>query len=310
MSSWLDDFEIRDKKIIVKATGTQIPLDLTITKEVLSWFPFYIYERFRGLPFIFSRAPRLKIAFSPIQARPWYLLPVLVYRARMQCTKDYSQADAVFYFEDQTCAEKPKIPPNTKGKTFNFGCYDISKSRVSRVFEDVFGYALSVDPKTYHGSIAVKSEKNGAHDGYQTIAPLAQDKPIDPDMVYQRLIDNTVENKWVEDMRCPIVGGEIALIFVKRRPLTNRFANENSRVTLCKPDDLLTPQEREKLKEFAAAMQLDFGGMDVLRNKEDGRIYVVDVNKTDMGPPLALSLKEKSQSVAILTEQLLKLING
>ena len=57
-------------------------------------------------------------------------------------------------------------------------------------------------------------------------------------------------------------------------------------------------------------MHLDWGGMDVLRDKGDGRIYVVDVNKTDMGPPIALSIADKSKSVAILTKQLLKLIHG
>ena len=74
------------------------------------------------------------------------------------------------------------------------------------------------------------------------------------------------------------------------------------------PDDLLSNKERAQLKQFAAAMGLDWGGMDVLRNKNDGKIYVVDVNKTDMGPPIALSLKDKNKATIILTEQLVKLI--
>ena len=310
MPSWLKDFEIKDKKIIVKATGAELPLGLEITKEVLAWFPFYLYEKARRLRYMFAGGERIKIAFSPVQPRPWYLLPVLAYRARMRRTNDFSNADVVFYFEDETSPQAPQIPDTVVGKTFNFGCYDISKSRVAKKFEQVFGYALAVDPHTYSGPIAVKSEKNGAHDGYAATAPLPDGVAADPDMVYQRLIDNSVDGKWAEDLRCPVIGGEIGLVFVKRRPLESRFANMNSSVELHKPEDLLTDKERAKLKEFAAAMKLDWGGMDVLRNKEDGRIYVVDVNKTDMGPPIALSMADKSKAVAILTAQLLQLISG
>jgi hypothetical protein len=40
-------------------------------------------------------------------------------------------------------------------------------------------------------------------------------------------------------------------------------------------------------------MRLDWGGLDVLRDRTDGRLYVVDVNKTDMGPPIAMKLRDK-----------------
>ncbi|MBL4854508.1 MAG: hypothetical protein JKY25_09755 [Robiginitomaculum sp.] len=309
-NSWLKDFEIKDKQIIVKATGAKLPLGFDIIREALSWFPFYLYEKFRRFRSLFSQDPRITIAFSPVAPRPWYLLPVLTYRARMRHTKDYKQADVVVYFEDETKVSPPQIPAGTTGKTLNFGCYDISKSRVAQKFEQVFGYALAVDPLTYNGPIAVKSERNGTHDGYVAQGPLTPEQVGDPDLVFQRLIDNTVDGEWAEDLRCPIIGGEIALVFVKRRPLVSRFANFNSSVVLHKPEHLLSQEERGKLKQFAAAMGLDQGGMDVLRDKQDGKIYVVDVNKTDMGPPLALSIADKSKAIAILTKQLLKLING
>ena len=310
MPSWFKDFEVKGGKIIVKATGVELPLGVEIAKEALSWLPFYLYEKIRRLKYIFARSEPLSIAFFPVQPRPWYLISVLVYRARIRRVNDYAKADAVFYFEDATHPPPPKIPTNARGKNFNFGCYDISKSRVAQKFEQIFGYALAVDPLTYKGPIAVKSEKNGVHDGYVVSAPLTKDRVTSSDLVYQRLIDNSIDGKWVEDLRCPIIDGDIALVFVKRRPLESRFANINSTVTLRKPEDLLSREERAKLKEFAQAMKLDWGGMDVLRDNIDSRIYVVDVNKTDMGPPLALSLAEKSKSVAVLTKQLLKLISG
>ena len=39
-------------------------------------------------------------------------------------------------------------------------------------------------------------------------------------------------------------------------------------------------------------MNLDFGAIDVMRDKNDERIYIVDVNKTCM-PVLCLSLRQQ-----------------
>ena len=38
---------------------------------------------------------------------------------------------------------------------------------------------------------------------------------------------------------------------------------------------------------------LEWGGVDVLRDNASGKIYIVDANKTDMGPPVALNLGDK-----------------
>jgi len=57
-------------------------------------------------------------------------------------------------------------------------------------------------------------------------------------------------------------------------------------------------------------MNLDWGGIDVLRDAQDGRIYVVDVNKTDMGPPIVLPLHEKMRSTAILAKALKAVIQA
>ena len=56
---------------------------------------------------------------------------------------------------------------------------------------------------------------------------------------------------------------------------------------------VLTAAEQAQLAAFARAMQLDWGGLDVLRDNKDGRLYVVDVNKTDMGPPIAMAMDDK-----------------
>ena len=42
-------------------------------------------------------------------------------------------------------------------------------------------------------------------------------------------------------------------------------------------------------------MKLDWGGLDILRERGTGRLYIVDVNKTDM-PPLALPFVDKMRA--------------
>ena len=64
-----------------------------------------------------------------------------------------------------------------------------------------------------------------------------------------------------------------------------------------------TLEELAVIGRFCAAMKLDWGGLDILRDRTDGRLYIVDVNKTDM-PPLRLPWTQKMRAVAILSRAL------
>ncbi|PHR59149.1 MAG: hypothetical protein COA43_09870 [Robiginitomaculum sp.] len=306
MASWLNDFEFRNGKILVKATRVKIPVTGSLLKDIFSWVPFHLLEKAKSLKKSSHTKKPLSIAFTPTIPRPWYLITVCALRAQVNMTPTLVDADVIFYFEDTTQAQPPHLTPEQKRKSLNFECRDISKTKVGTVFESVFGYALNVDPKTYKGRMAVKSETNGVHDGRETQGPITKQDGLS----YQRLIDNTIDGLWVEDLRCPVIDGEIEVVFIKRRALSTRFANTNANVTLHSPDDLLSHEERRKITLFAKAMGLDWGGMDILRDKHDGKIYIVDVNKTDMGPPLALSLKDKNKAITILTDQFVRLVRS
>ena len=294
MSVNFKDFEISRRQVHVKTTGVTVPITWAYTKDTLNWFSFYVLHKIKCA---FQRR-RFSVHSVPAKPRAWYLLWAAGHAAGVDFTASEDKADAVLYFEDKTTqTEATPLGAEANHKpTINLRCTDISKSKVASTFKTVFGYDLSVDPLTYDGPMVVKSEINGAHDGYIANGPLAPETG----WVYQKLIDNS-NGGYVDDIRCPTVGGDIPLIYLKQRPLNQRFENLNTRCTLHKPEDLLSAAERKTLKAFARAMHLDWGGMDVLRDRRDGRIYVVDVNKTDMGPPLALSLKDKFRSVKILS---------
>ncbi len=183
--------------------------------------------------------------------------------------------DAVFLWEDKTEV--------TKGNAalLNGRCTSISKERVAAAFEQVFGYDLGVDPEHFVGAAVLKSDENGMHDGTLVQCPT---EPV-PGYVFQRVIDNTI-GKSVEDLRVTVVGSEVALILRKRRYAYERFKSTSYDVAVLSVADTLSRDEQSKLVELAREIGLDMGDFDVLRDRADGRIYVVDAAKTPFGPLL------------------------
>jgi hypothetical protein len=103
-------------------------------------------------------------------------------------------------------------------------------------------------------------------------------------------------------MRTPTVGGRPACVFLKRRRIGERFANANAEVILARPEDVYSPAEMAAIAAFCDRLGLDWGGLDVLRDATEGRLYIVDANKTDMGPPTALPLADKLHATRILAK--------
>jgi hypothetical protein len=176
---------------------------------------------------------------------------------------------------------------------------------VAEVFEDVFGYGLAIDPNTAATPFICKSELNGKHDGYIAYENC---EPREG-WVYQKLIQTETSKGTVLDHRCPTVFGDIPLVYLKERPIGKRFANMNSQCRLSTPEAHFSKEELALISQFCQKMKLDWGGLDILRDKKDGKIYIVDVNKTDMGPPLALPLKDKLESTKILGQALRRAVD-
>jgi len=290
--NWLSDFDIGAGAVRVRKTGAVVPIERGVVVEVATWLPFYFA--------VSAAAPKtkaFKLAFSPDRARPWYLIWAAAKLAGADIIDDPAEADVIFHFEDATISGNP--PParrRAQAKLINFECTDVSKSAVAAAFEATFGYDLTIDPRTFSGQAVEKSERNGAHDGRLVTCPTDPR----PGRVYQRLIDTARRDGLVEDLRTPLVGGKAVCVYRKRRRIGERFANHNSEVELSRPAEIFSAAELDLLARFAAAIGLDWGGVDVLRDVRDGRLYVVDVNKTDMGPPIALPLKDKMASARAL----------
>lgn len=302
-----DEFEISGNQLIARETGAEIPLTTNFFKEVFRVASFVgIIQAVRATRVVKGREPRARISFFPKKPRSYYAIWPVCQLADVKIVDDPNDADLHFYFEDREFLTAPRKTPTAK-PAFNVGCFDIRKSVVTRVFDEVFGYSLTIDPLTHEGQAVEKSELNGKHDGRIVDCPVAQPAR---DRVYQRLIDNTFDGREFIDIRTPIVGGAIPFVYLKRRARDVRFSNENHRVDLVDTDAMLSKTEQRQIEQYASALSLDFGGLDVLRHREDGRIYIVDVNKTDMGPPSALSGAGKLKAMRGLADAFAELVDN
>ena len=210
-----------------------------------------------------------------------------------------SDPDLIIAFQDVTRRDHSHILSQIAADNYvvNQGCNDISKMKVEDVFRDVFGYGTFVDPETYSGLCVVKSNDNAMHDGEAVECPTAATRS---DVVYQRIINNTLEEE-VLDIRVPIIRGEIPFVYLKYRSLRYRFSNMNTRVNMGSVDSFFNANEVTKIKQFAEKLGLDFGELDILRDVDDGNIYIVDVNNTPCGPPNHLGKAESARAVQLLS---------
>lgn len=180
-----------------------------------------------------------------------------------------------------------------EGEVINLRCPDISKRHVDEVFKEVFGYSAAVDPLTYTGDCVEKSNANGKADGRIVRCPLAEARE---DCVYQILIDNQCDDEFADEMRVPVFGNAIPFIMVKYKLLRTRFAY-SVKGSFAEVGDLLSPAEQERILRFCKKIGFDCGELDVLRDRTDSRIYIIDANNT---PTLHFAGYGKRQARMIL----------
>jgi hypothetical protein len=173
----------------------------------------------------------------------------------------------------------PRAAARLPADAINGRCLDVSKSTVDRLWHELAGYGVSVDPLATAGPIVVKSERNGTHDGELVMGPLPARRA---GFVYQRLIDGRRDGQ-VYATRATVIDGRLVLAYEKWRPHPNWF-HGGSVVAPAAPAELWSVAEIELIARFCRAIGLDYGDVDVLRETASGRIYVVDANRTPIRP--------------------------
>ena len=167
-------------------------------------------------------------------------------------------------------------------RVWNMACIDISKDRVEEVFKDIFGYGTQVDPQQFTGKLVVKPKLNAVEEGKILQGPI---KTVDPAYFYQRHIQTSDGNGDVVDIRVPVIGARcVPFVYKKYRADTDETKNPIRRSEFHDIGAVFTAIEIEQINHFIAAMGLDFGELDVLRDNHNGKIFIIDVNPTPTGP--------------------------
>ncbi|MEM8993363.1 MAG: hypothetical protein AAGF23_01100 [Acidobacteriota bacterium] len=203
---------------------------------------------------------------------------------------------------DRVLDELARITP-----VVNLGCDDISKRRVEDAHREVFGYGLLVDPHTYRGTCVKKTNLNAQNRESLVECPIAPgdgDAGIGHGFIYQRLVVTPREPQEYEEYRVPITGREIPCVVIKRRPLSVRFDRCAGYAALAEVDEVFSADERAKILELCRVFGLDFGDLDILRERDGGRLHVIDVNPTPGGPGAAGYGYTEEQRQELLSRQL------
>jgi hypothetical protein len=299
--AWVKDFRLENGYVHVKSTGVRFKNDWQLWQDIGRWFSYYTFVRLHGLWSHITGKTGPRVWFAPHRPRPWYIIWAAVVWGGMRFARSPEDADAEFYFEDQTQAAPP---PPRHARAFNFGVGDVSKTFVAEAMARSFGYPLALDPTTHVGDAVEKGEGNGLHDGHLVRCPTARVEGKS----YQRVIKTDGEDGWACDLRTACVGGKPVVVFVKKKPADARFSIQNTSVVVKVPREVFSADEIAQLERFCAAMKVDWGGLDVLREHASGRLYVVDVNKTDTGPAVVLNWADRARATRLLAQALREMV--
>lgn len=201
--------------------------------------------------------------------------------------------DIAFYWEDTTFRKESQFLQSLskKCRVINLRCLDISKRKVEAVFHEVFGYGSFVDPTTHRGKCVRKSDLNARHDGLVLDCPI--DKP-EPGYIYQKLLDQIDDQQLVIDYRVAVFGSEIAYFKLRYKKLEDRFAHTN-RERVMRVEEALSVEEKENIIRFCQKLGMDYGELDMIRDQNDRRLYIVDANSTPFRPPPEFNVSDEDR---------------
>ncbi len=224
------------------------------------------------------------ILFYPEKPIPFHEIFTLCHLLGYKKVDDLcARYDVAFHWHDTTftnCDDK-LMQLGQRMKVVNIRCRDISKKKVDTVFKELFGYSAMIDPLAFSGPCLKKSDLNSRHAESIVQCPL---KIVERNFVYQKLINNTINNKFIQDIALPIFNRNIPFVYLRCRPFDKRFQVFSSMVQITELEKVVSQGEVEKILFFCRKMGLDYGEIEIIRDADDKKIYILDANKTPVFP--------------------------
>jgi hypothetical protein len=190
-----------------------------------------------------------------------------------------SNATIVFRWQNATRWKADDVLRNIAATrhVVNIDCDDISKNRVNDAFAKAFGYCLGVDPLVYEDLLVEKSDDNATHDGRVLKGPLLHRQA---GRSYQRFVDGLGDDRLTRDLRITVVGRLIPYVQIRTRANDERFASDFAHISFHAPEELMDAGEQAAVVRFTQLLNLEVGELDAIRDRKDGRLYIVDANNT------------------------------
>ena len=148
----------------------------------------------------------------------------------------------------------------------NTGCYDISKTKIAIIFDDI-----RVNPECYDGLVVRKSERQCSMDEVLIQCPTQRDD----NFIYRRYINHHNGDGFVT-YRLYYFNG-IKFISSITNPC-NLFSKDLNRSWKVESLDIIPLWRRLEIERDARLFGVDFGEIDVLFDVDDEYFYVIDVN--------------------------------
>jgi len=211
--------------------------------------------------------------------------------------------DIAFNWEDATFRKKDKILKklSKNHNVFNIKCKDISKKKTGKTFKKVFKYPIIVNPKKINGKCVKKSNLNAQKDGQMIQCPAKKEKGY----VYEVLVNTEIQKGKLVDMRVPIMKDKIPFVYFRYKSLKDRFKDSKKpKASIIETKKVFSKQEISQILKFCKKLGLDYGELDILRDKKSKKIYIVDVNTTPFGPH-RLSRKVTKEALEKLSQAFL-----
>jgi hypothetical protein len=218
------------------------------------------------------------------------------------CARPSDRVVLFMRFEDATEKSTP-LPAFFPSDTWNAQCQDISKSVLEVHHKAVMGYGLQLNPLTHNGPLLEKGNGNALHDGRILQGPLNVED-LRKDKVYQKVVDNRAADGRPVDLRLVWLQGATPMAYLKFKSESARFTNETVEVVSVEAQDMLHGSERDQISALMTRLGVNWAELDILRDRADGRVYVVDINPTPWGPPAQLPSPEADAAVRLIAAQL------
>ncbi len=152
-----------------------------------------------------------------------------------------------------------------------------AKDFVEACHVKAFGYGTAIDPLTWNGPVVEKSIRNATHDAVLLQEPLPWES-IKYDKVYIKFISGLSPDGFHRLQRTFIVDRKPTWTFQSESPPENRFEHRSFRCASLHPREVFNRTELKQIEHFCNLYGLNYGECDILRDVDDGRIYLLDAN--------------------------------